>query len=50
MIRDLFDRLISWLYTRRIWGPRCSEYEPGCPCCERWRQHDDLFNAEWYEC
>lgn len=40
----IFDRLISWLYTRRIWGPRCTEYAPGCPCCDRWRQHDEMFN------
>jgi hypothetical protein len=40
----MFDRVISWLYTRKIWGPRCSEFEPECPCCDRWKQHDELFN------
>jgi hypothetical protein len=23
----MIDRFISWLYTRRLYGPRCSEYE-----------------------
>lgn len=22
-------------------GPRCSEYEPGCPCCRAWKWLDD---------
>ena len=40
----MFDRFISWLYTRHIWGPRCSEYQEGCPCCEAWATHDEMFN------
>lgn len=39
-----YDRLVSWHYTRRIFEPRCSAYEPACPSCKRWREHDDLFN------
>lgn len=38
------DRFISWLYTRQIWGDRCSAYEPDCHCCKAWRLHDWLFN------
>lgn len=40
----LLDRFISWLYVRRIWGDRCSDYQPGCGCCEAWAAHDWLFN------
>lgn len=36
-----FDRFLSYLYTRRFFGPRCPEFEPGCPCCEAWEFHDD---------
>jgi len=44
---DLIDRIVSWVYVRRIYGRRCSEYEPGCPCCEAWRRRDELsFNHD----
>ena len=23
-----------------IWGPRCDEYEEGCPTCDAWRRFD----------
>jgi hypothetical protein len=26
-------------------GERCPEYEPGCACCEGWKQYDTLKNA-----
>jgi len=39
----MIDRFISWLYIRRIWGYRCAEYSPGCPCCEQWAWHDWMF-------
>lgn len=37
------DRLISWLYTRRIWGARCPDFDPDCYTCRRWAEHDDMF-------
>lgn len=39
----MLDRLLSWLYTRKVWGPRCSERETGCACCDAWATHDWLF-------
>ncbi len=41
----LFDRLISWLYIRHIWGSRCLDYDPACETCKRWREHDWMFNG-----
>lgn len=41
----LLDRLISWLYIRRLWGPRCGDYEPTCCVCQHWREHDEIFNG-----
>lgn len=35
------DRLLSWLYTRRFFGPRCPEHEPTCATCQAWEFHDD---------
>ena len=29
-------------YTLRQFGPRCSEFEAGCPVCEMWARHDSL--------
>lgn len=26
-------------------GERCSDYAPGCPCCDVWKQYDDLRAA-----
>lgn len=39
-----YDHLVSWHYTRRIYGTRCPDFEPECPCCRRWADHDWLFN------
>lgn len=40
----LFDKLLSWIYTYRIWGPRCPDFEPQCACCKAWAEHDEIFN------
>ena len=40
----MIDRFISWVYTRKMWGQRCIDYDPGCPCCEAWATHDWLMN------
>ena len=46
-IRDKLDCLISYVYTRRMFGHRCEEYLEGCPGCDAWRLHDDCFgNSE----
>ena len=37
------DRPITWVYTFWIWGPRCTEFEPLCPTCQRWAERDALF-------
>lgn len=42
-INDFIDRVISYVYTRRLFGPRCEEDLPGCACCDAWRTHDDIF-------
>ena len=42
----MIDRFISWLYIRRMYGPRCSEYEPSCIVCEQWKHHDEMFGNE----
>lgn len=39
----MLDRIISWLYTRRIFGKRCPEFQEGCAVCEQWKLHDELF-------
>ena len=40
------DQFISWLYIRKLWGPRCPDYQEGCPCCEKWKEHDEIFNDD----
>lgn len=40
----MIDRFISWLYTRRFYGPRCPEFGDGCPVCEAWEQHDEFVD------
>jgi hypothetical protein len=42
----MIDRFISWLYIRRLYGPRCSEYESSCIVCEQWKHHDEMFGNE----
>lgn len=42
---DWLTRTIHRIATQRVWGPRCREYEPGCPCCEHWKEHDWLFSG-----
>jgi len=41
---DFINHIISWLYTHRIWGPRCDEFEPACWVCNAWAKHDEWFN------
>lgn len=41
---NFIDRFISWIYTRRIWGVRCSVIDEECMCCQKWIEHDELFN------
>lgn len=43
-IRDFFDRMISWIYVRRLYGSRCPDYDEWCWCCRQWKNHDDLFD------
>jgi len=43
-IGHLYNQLISWLYISRMWGYRCEEYDPDCPTCSHWKDHDELFN------
>ena len=46
-IRDKLDHLVSYVYTRRLFGPRCEEHLDGCAVCDAWRFHDDCFgNSE----
>jgi hypothetical protein len=44
---EKFDHLLSWAYTRRIYGPRCPDYDKECYSCEAWHLHDELFNEDW---
>ncbi len=41
---SLSDRLLSWLYIRRMYGSRCPDYSVECFCCEAWYEHDELFS------
>lgn len=38
------DIILSWLYTRRLYGERCPDYDPNCHCCLAWRDHDELVD------
>jgi hypothetical protein len=29
-----------------VWGPRCDEYEAGCPTCDAWRRFDTKSTEE----
>ena len=40
-----FDHFLSWLYITRLWGDRCPDYDELCACCEKWKEHDWLFNG-----
>lgn len=30
--------------TRRIWGPRCPDFEASCVICAHWAEHDWIFS------
>ena len=42
----MLDLLISYIYITKIWGSRCSDFEPTCIVCEKWREHDEIFIGE----
>ena len=29
-------------YFAKYYGPRCKEFEPGCPVCEVWKLYDAI--------
>jgi hypothetical protein len=37
---DLVEEAIT-----ESFGERCREFEAGCPCCDAWKQYDDLRAA-----
>ena len=41
-----FQRALSRLYIRELWGPRCVDYDKHCQTCQRWREHDDIFERD----
>jgi len=43
-VPKFIDQFISWLYICRMWGTRCSTIDPSCGCCEKWIEHDEIFN------
>lgn len=43
-MRSILGQALSWLYTRFLFGERCSETMEGCPVCDKWAEHDDIFN------
>lgn len=43
-IKDKIDHLVSYVYTRRLFGKRCEEHLDGCAGCDAWQFHDELFN------
>ena len=42
-IRDKLDCLVSYVYTRRMFGKPCEEYLEGCAVCDAWQLHRDCF-------
>lgn len=30
-------------YLHMYWGERCADYDPDCPCCQRWDLFDKLI-------
>ena len=43
-IRDKIDHLVSYVYTRRMFGKPCEEYLEGCAVCDAWQLHRDCFS------
>lgn len=43
-VRDAVDRLVHWYATRRIYGPRCRDFDDNCVVCYNWLEHDILFS------
>jgi len=42
----LFNRFLSWLYIRRLYGSRCPGFAEHCPCCQQWQLHDEIFGED----
>jgi len=43
------DDMIAEAITDQF-GSRCDEYVPGCPCCDAWKQYDDLvYKAQRFD-
>lgn len=42
-IKDKIDHLVSYVYTRRLFGKRCDAFHPDCVVCKAWDFHYDCF-------
>jgi len=40
------DCLISYIYIRKIWGPRCQDFDRACLTCQKWQEHDQIFGLD----
>lgn len=45
----MFDRSLSWFYIWKLWGPRHTAHEPLCIVCQKWAEHDEIFNDKRQE-
>lgn len=34
---------------QEIWGERCPDYCEDCPCCDAWKQYDDLRGVNGWD-
>jgi len=39
---NIFYVIVSWIYTRMFFGPKCPDYETECCVCEAWKDHEDF--------
>jgi hypothetical protein len=49
---DSYVQGFYWAATQfvtELYGPRCTEFDPDCECCRRWKLLDDLVENPFIE-
>ena len=45
MMGDLVNRIVWWVFIRKIWGKRCADFHPRCRGCIAWAEFDMHMNG-----
>lgn len=37
------DRVVTWMYVHRIYGPKCPDFNEDCHTCRMWKEYEERY-------